>query len=223
MASEPVTLGNWYEILHIADFEEAAKLANNGNDPPPWAAPFLRNWAPELINGRNRWELAGKRKDILDKLALVEAGAQQVAEVLDNPEVMKFLQLSQPFDSEMGARIFVGGLATRAREAMDSPNLLTGKGEGRAGPGRAVPPTDPDPKVLCAAIIAELWNRLHGMHPTTAHNALEAATAYWTASGGIFTRAFGNKRNNSWPPYFRRINSKLLSGVRMEMRRQLES
>jgi hypothetical protein len=221
MESAPVTLGDWFEILKPSDYAEAAMLVNDGGHAPPWIPTFLMHWAPELINGRARWERAEKRKLVLDQLAIIELAAQQLTDAIDS-EIIKYLQLPPHprFESELGVRIFVSSLAVRARNAIDSPNLSTGEGDNRTGAGRAIPANDPNPRVLCAAIIAELWNFLHGSFPKTAKNALKAATSYWIASGGNLNSWSGNP-DRSWTPYFKGIDDPLLRGIRIELQRQL--
>lgn len=221
MNPEPSTLGDWYELLKPSDYAEAAKLTNQNREPPPWASTFLRNWAPELINGRKRWEKAQNRKFVLDQLAIIESSAQRVVEAMES-DVIKFLQLPPfaSFESELGAKMFVSSLVARARNAMESPNLSTAEDEGRRGAGKARPPTQPNPKELCAAIIAELWYSFHGSYPKAARNALRAATSYWCASGGTLN-SWSGQPERSWIPYFKRIDNPLLWGSREELQRQL--
>ncbi len=69
MESDPVTLGDWFEILKPSDYAEAATFVNGGRPTPPWIPIFLMHWAPELINGRKKWERAQNRKFVLDRLA----------------------------------------------------------------------------------------------------------------------------------------------------------
>ena len=118
--------------------------------------------------------------------------------------------------------MFVASLATRARDGLKSPNLTTGDGEGRGGPGRAIMPADPDPKAYCCAIIAELFKILHGKYPIDTKSANGTATAYWVASGGKLNSWSGTP-NGSWVRYFKQIDDPLLWGKRVEMRRQLGS
>jgi hypothetical protein len=221
MESPPVTLGDWFEILKPSDYAEAAALVNNGRHAPVWIPTFLMHWAPELINGRAKWERAEKRKLVLDQLAIIEAAAQQLTDAMD-PEIIKYLQLPPHprFESELGTRIFVASLAARARNAIDSPNLSTGEGDSRAGAGRAIPAHDPNPRELCAAIIGELWNFLNGSYPKASKRALKAATSYWIASGGNLNSWSGNP-DRSWTPYFKGIDNPLLRGTRIELQRQL--
>jgi hypothetical protein len=220
--SNPTTLGDWYEILNESDYAEAAMLANDGKPPPPWAATFLMHWAPELINGRIKWDRAQKRAFVLKRLETIEKAALKIGRAMDS-EIIKFLQLPPhtPFESELGTQIFVSGLAARARDARNAPNLLTGDGDSHLGAGKAIPPIDPNPKIFCALIIAELWHFLHGSFPKTAKNALGAATSYWAASGGTFN-SWSGKPDRSWVPYFDEINNELLRGYRPELRRQLQ-
>jgi hypothetical protein len=106
MESAPVTLGDWFEILKPSDYAEAAMLVNDGGHAPPWIPTFLMHWAPELINGRARWERAEKRKLVLDQLAIIELAAQQLTDAIDS-EIIKYLQLPPHprFESELGVRI----------------------------------------------------------------------------------------------------------------------
>jgi hypothetical protein len=223
MDGEPVTLGDWYEILKPSDYEEAARLANKDKAPQPWIAVFLRNWAPELITTRKKWDAVSTRTSVAKQLALVKSLAQRLADALDE-EVMGFLELPPygPFESKLGTRISVGSLAARARDALNSPNLTTGDGERRSGAGRAILPADPDPKAYCCAIIAELFKALHGKYPMNMKSANSAATAYWVASGGQLNSWSGNP-DGSWVRYFKQIDDPLLWGKRVEMRRQLGS
>jgi hypothetical protein len=122
-------------------------------------------------------------------------------------EIIKFLQLPPhtPFESELGTQIFVSGLAARARDARNAPNLLTGDGDSHLGAGKAIPPIDPNPKIFCALIIAELWHFLHGSFPKTAKNALGAATSYWAAKSMAQTQYVSFSNIMSSPaPVFRR-------------------
>jgi hypothetical protein len=223
MDGEPVTLGDWYEILKPSDFVEAAQFVNKGKSPQPWIPIFLRNWAPELITGRKKWDATSTRAAVAGRLAVVESLAQQLADALD-PEVMGFLELPPygAFESKLGTQVFVASLATRARDALNSPNLTTGDGEGLKGAGKAIPPAEPDPKAFCCAIIAELFKVLHGKYPMNRKSANSAATAYWVASGGQLNSWSGNP-DGSWVRYFKQIDDPLLWGKRVEMRRQLGS
>jgi hypothetical protein len=85
MQSDPITLGDWYAILDAADYAEAARLSNENREAPLWTVTFLMHWAPELITGREKWEEALNRKFVLDRLAIIESSAQQIAEILDSP------------------------------------------------------------------------------------------------------------------------------------------
>lgn len=69
MDGELVTLGDYYEILEPSDYLEAARLANKGKAPPPLVPVFLRNWAPELITGRAKWDAVSTRTSLADRLA----------------------------------------------------------------------------------------------------------------------------------------------------------
>jgi hypothetical protein len=221
MDSDPVTLGDWYEILKVADYAEAAMPANQGRSPPTWIPTFLMHWAPELIMGRKKLDRSQNRKFVVGQLAKIDAAAQQITGAM-NSEIIKFLQLPPygPFDSELGTHTFVSSLGIRARHAINSPNLSTGDGDTRTGPGKAIPPLDPKPKVFCAAIVAELWNFLHGSYPKASKNALKAATSYWSASGGNLN-SWSGKPDRSWLRYFKDIDNPLLRGYKIELRRQL--
>jgi hypothetical protein len=106
MDAEPVTLGEWYEVLNPSDYVEVARLANKGQSPEPWLPIFFRNWAPELINSRRKWETASTRTDIAERLAKIERFAQHLADALD-PEVIEFLELPPHghFQNRLGTRI----------------------------------------------------------------------------------------------------------------------
>lgn len=80
MDGEPVTLGDWYEILKPSDYVEAARLASNGNSPQPWIPIFLRDWAPELITGRKKWATSSTRTSAAHRLAVVESLGQQLTD-----------------------------------------------------------------------------------------------------------------------------------------------
>ena len=108
MNAEPVTLGNWYQILKPSDYLEAARLLNKGRPSHPRLPIFLRNWAPELIVGRQKWKTVSTRTNVAKRLSHIESLAQQLADALDTG-VMEFLELPPHglFESRLGTRIFV--------------------------------------------------------------------------------------------------------------------
>jgi hypothetical protein len=53
MDSRPVTLGDWYAILKLEDYVEAATNLNRQKTPPPWLSTYLLQWAPEVIVQRD--------------------------------------------------------------------------------------------------------------------------------------------------------------------------
>jgi hypothetical protein len=96
MDSKPVTLGDWYEILKVEDYNEAAAFLSKGKTPPEWLSTYLMQWAPEVIVGRNQADANVSRELIMGKLASVEAAATQLADLLEDRAVMKFLQMLFP-------------------------------------------------------------------------------------------------------------------------------
>ena len=65
MDSRPVTLGGWYEILKVEDYDEAATYLNKKNAPPEWLATYLLQWAPEVIVQRDLTSANVSRESIM--------------------------------------------------------------------------------------------------------------------------------------------------------------
>jgi hypothetical protein len=226
MGSEPVTLGDWYEILKLEDYSKAATYLNNRKTPPEWLPTFLLQWAPEVIIQRELAAANVSRKSIMSKLAGVEKAAAELAEFLGERAVMKFLQMPphRPFQSELGTRMFIDEILVRAHAAATSPILLRGNGRENSGAGKAITSNDENPKLLCAAIVAEAWFALHGAYPISSKFAAAAASAYWTATGGTLERSVGSNSVGMWRNYFEELrDEQLLWGKRKEMKRQLLS
>jgi hypothetical protein len=226
MDSKPVTLGDWYEILKPEDYSEAAAFLNKGKAPPEWLPIYLMQWAPEVIVRREQADANVSRELIMSKLATVEAAATQLADLLEDRAVMKFLQMppSQPFQSELGTKIFIGDIQHRAHQAATSTVLLRGDGKENSGTGKAITSDEVNPKQLCAAIVAEAWCALHGSYPIAYKPAAAAASAYWVAGGGTLERSVGSSPVGLWLEYFRKLqDEKFLWVRRKEMKRQLLS
>ena len=225
MDSQPVTLGDWYEILKVEDYGEAADLLGKRKSSTEWLSTFLLQWAPEVIVRRQQAAANTSREDMMRKLAQVKSSAARLASLLDDHEVMKFLQIPPhpPFQSELQTRMLIGEISVRAHDAANSPNLLRGDGKQNSGTGKAVA-TEVSPEQLCATIIGEAWLALHGSYPSTSKFAAAAASAYWIATGGSSERSFGSNPIGKWRMYFDRLKDEhLLWGNRKEMKRQLNS
>jgi hypothetical protein len=226
MNSRPVTLGDWYAILKIDDYVEAATYLNKQKTPPAWLSTYLLQWAPEVIVQRDLTSANVSREYIMDKLASVEAAAAQLTDLLEDRAVMKFLQMPphEPFQSELGTKMFVSQILVRAHDAATSPILVRGNGKGNSGTGRAVTSDELSPEQICAAIVGEAWYALHGSFPIAFTDAANAATAYWTATGGTSERSFGSNQVGRWIDYFRKLrDEEFFWGKRKEMKRQLLS
>jgi hypothetical protein len=71
-------------------------------------------------------------------------------------------------------------------------------GRGRAWAGSSAPP-----KVCCAMIISKAWRLVHGAPPAPGNTqAGRAARAYWRASGGTESGAWGTDRLRNWRTHF---------------------
>jgi hypothetical protein len=225
MDSKPVTLGDWDELLKIEDFVLSARFLAKRKVAPDWVALFLKEWASEVIERREHADTNASREHTMSRLAEIESLATQLADLLEDKTVMKFLQMppQRPFQSELGTRMFVSEIAMRAHEAATSPSLLRGTGRKNSGSGKAVPSDEVSPEQLCAIIIAEAWFALHGSPQTSDKDAAKAASAYWAATGGLSTRSVGNSPTGKWTEYFRNARDERLHwGKRKEMKRQLE-
>jgi hypothetical protein len=226
MDSTPVTLGDWYAILKLEDYVEAATNLNKQKTPPAWLSTYLFQWAPEVIVQRDLTSANVSREHVMSKLASVEAAATQLADLLEDRAVLKFLQMPphRPFQSELGTRILIGEIQIRAHDATTSPILLRGDGRENSGNGKAITSDEVNPKQLCAAIIAEAWFALYGSYPTAFKPAAAAASAYWIATGGTLERSAGSSPVGLWLEYFRNLHDEeFLWGRRKEMKRQLLS
>jgi hypothetical protein len=224
MDNKPVTLGDWYPILKIEDYVEAATNLNKQKPPPAWLSTYLLQWAPEVIVQRDLTNANVSRGYIMGKLASVEAAATQLADLLEDRAVLKFLQMPphRPFQSELGTRMLISEIQVRAHAAATSPVLLRGDGRENSGTGKATTSDEVSPKQLCAAIIAEAWFALHGSYPLAFKSAAAAASAYWIATGGALERSSGSSPVGLWLEYFRKLQDKeFLWGRRREMKRQL--
>jgi hypothetical protein len=226
MDSKPVTLGDWYEILKVEDYNEAAAFLSKGKAPPEWLSTYLMQWAPEVIVRREQADANVSRELIMGKLASVEAAATQLADLLEDRAVMKFLQMppNQPFQSELMTKTYIGDIQMRAYQAATSTVLLRGDGKENSGTGKAITSDEVNPKQLCAAIVAEAWCALHGSYPIAYKPAAAAASAYWVAGGGTLERSVGSSPVGLWIEYFRKLqDEQFLWGRRKEMKRQLLS
>jgi len=142
---------------------------------------------------------------------------------MDNPEVMEFLERARPFpfQNSLGTKIFVADIATRARLAAQFPTITSESGQTIRGPGKASVPESYDAKVLCAAIVVDVWSFLHGERPSrTNKDAGHAASAFWQASGGSL-RGWSPEQIGLWPAYFDQVDEPALDGIRKEICRQL--
>ena len=157
MNTKPVTLGDWYKTMKVDDYNEAARLLAKQTTPPEWLPTFLMHWAPEIKVQRERTTDNVSREYIMDKLAAVESAAVQLAELLEDRAVMKFLQMPphRPFQSELGTKMFVGEIVVRAHDAATSPIVVRGDGKENSGAGKAVTTDDVSPEQLCATIVGE--------------------------------------------------------------------
>jgi hypothetical protein len=226
MGSKPVTLGDWYEILKVEDYLEAATYLNKRKSPPEWLPTFLLQWAPEVIVQRELTNANVSRQYIKGKLAGVEKAAAELSKLLEDRAVMKFLQMPphRRFRSELGTRMTIDEVSARARDAATSPTLARGSGKGNSGAGKAVATDEVSPQQLCAVIIGEVWRALHGAYPIAFADAAAAASAYWTAVGGELGKSFGSNPIGKWTPYFRKLqDEQYLWGRRKEIKRQLLS
>jgi hypothetical protein len=226
MDSRPVTLGDWYKILKLEDYSGAANHLNKQKAPPEWLSTYLLQWAPEVIMQRELTNANVSREHIMSKLAGVEAAATQLADLLEDRAVMKFLQMPphQPFQSELKTKMFIGEILVRAHDAATSSILMRGDGRENSGAGKAITSNEVNPKQLCAAIVAEAWCALHGSPPIASKFAAAAASAYWVASGGTLDRSVGSSPVGMWRNYFDELrDEQLLWDKRKEMKRQLLS
>jgi hypothetical protein len=226
MDSRPVTLGDWYAILKLEDYVEAATKLNKQKTPPVWLSTFLLQWAPEVIVQRDLTSANVSREYIMDKLAGVEAAAAQLSDLLEDRAVMKFLQMPphRPFQSELGTRMFATEILVRAHDAATSPILVRGDGKGNSGAGKAVASDEISPEQICATIVGEAWFALHGSYPIAFTAAADAASAYWTATGGTSERSYGSSQVGRWLKHFRKLqDANFFWGKRKEMKRQLLS
>jgi hypothetical protein len=224
MDSKPVTLGDWYEILKVEDYNEAAAFLSKGKASPEWLSTYLMQWAPEVIVRREQADANVSRELIMGKLAIVEAAATQLADLLEDRAVMKFLQMppNQPFQSELGTKIFIGDIQMRAHQAATSTVLLRGDGKENSGTGKAMTSDEVSPMQVCAAIISEAWNVLHGSYPVADKDAAGATSAYWTATGGKSERSWSSNPVGRWRTYFQKLrDEQYFWGKRKEMKRQL--
>ena len=224
MDNKPVTLGDWYAILKIEDYVEAATNLNKQKPPPAWLSTYLLQWAPEVIVQRDLTNANVSRGYIMDKLASVEAAAAQLVDLLEDRAVMKFLQMPphRPFQNELGTRMLISEIQVRAHDAATSPGLQRGDGRENSGTGKATTSDEVSPKQLCAAIIAEAWCAQHGSYPIASKPAAAAASAYWVATGGTLERSVGSSPVGMWRNYFDELrDEEFLWGRRREMKRQL--
>jgi hypothetical protein len=225
MDFKPVTLGDWYEILKLEDFVPAASLLANKKKTPDWVAVFLMEWAPEVIVRRDESNADASRELVIRQLSEVKSLSLQLSDLLSDATVIKFLQMppQRPFDSQLRTRMFVSEIAARAHGAVTSGSLVRGAGKENSGAGKAVASDEVSPEQLCAIIISEVWHALHGAYQTSGTNAAEAATAYWSATGGTSERSFGSSSVGKWASYFRKARDEtLLWGKRKEMKRQID-
>jgi hypothetical protein len=226
MDSRPVTLGDWYKILKLEDYNEAANHLNKQKAPPEWLSTYLFQWAPDVITQRELTKSNVSREYIMSKLAGVEAAASQLADLLEDRAVMKFLQMPphQPFQSELGTKFFIGDILVRAHDAATSSILMRGDGRENSGAGKAVTSNEENPKQLCAAVVAEAWHALQGSYPIASKFAAAAASSYWLATGGTLERSVGSNSVGMWRGYFDELrDEQFLWGRRKEMKRQLLS
>jgi hypothetical protein len=224
MDSKPVTLGDWYKILKLEDYSEAAAHLNKQKASPSWLSNYLLQWAPEVIVQRELTNANVSREYIINKLAGVEAAATQLADLLEDRTVLRFLQMPphRPFQSELGTKMFIDEILVRAHAAATSPILMRGDGRENSGAGKAITSNEVNPKQLCAAIVAEAWHALHGSYPIASKPAAAAASAYWIATGGTLERSVGSSPVGMWRNYFDELSDEqFLWGRRKEMKRQL--
>jgi hypothetical protein len=226
MDSRPVTLGDWYKILKLEDYSDAATHLSKQKAPTEWLSTYLLQWAPEVITQRELTNANVSREYIMSRLAGIEAAASQLADLLEDRAVMKFLQMPphRPFQSELGTKVFIGEILVRAHDAATSPVLMRGDGRENSGAGKAITSNEVNPKQLCAAIVAEAWHTLHGSYPIASKFAAAAASAYWVATGGTLERSVGSGPVGMWRNYFDDLrDEQVLWGKRKEMKRQLFS
>jgi hypothetical protein len=226
MDTKPVTLGDWYAILKLEDYLEAATNLSKQKNPPVWLSTYLLQWAPEVIVQRDLTSANVSREYVMDKLASVEAAAAQLVDLLEDRAVMKFLQMPphRPFQSELRTKMFATEILVRAHDAATSEILVRGDGKGNSGAGKAVTSDEIGPEQICATIVGEAWNALHGSYPIAFTDAADAASAYWTATGGTSERSYGSSQVGRWRDYFRKLRDEnFFWGKRKEMKRQLLS
>jgi hypothetical protein len=192
--------------VNQSDFEIIARLVV-GDIAPAWLTKSLMNRAGSLFLDRHVYQKQPTRAEMRDNLEHILKGDVGIGDFDSSGPVVEFITA------------FGEASEKSCRRALKS--LQTEGGATKPGPRKAIPPTGIAPKTYCALIIAEAWEKFHGIRPRQkSARAGQAAELLWRAARGE-ANFDGEEPNARWRYHFRLADRAEQRELRMEFRRQL--
>jgi hypothetical protein len=209
--------------LHKARMREVAETITT--DPPSWLFELLSDFSLDVASAHAIDTIWPTRDDIWGSLAKTGTRAIELSDVLRDSLMVGFLLRNSEMESEAFVSDLISllsKLATYARQARNSRQLVGPNGQILPGRGKARLPGNMPPKYVCAAIIGEVWAFFHcdtAPEPSN-RNARTAANLFYN-SWIQPTKGWGNNTLNGWGRYFKAISDPELELLRKEVRRHL--
>jgi hypothetical protein len=211
--------------LHMAKMREvAAYIVSN---PPSWLTEVLSDFSFDVASANSIDTIWPTRKELMDSLSAVGSQALQLSEVLKEAPMVGFLISNSEMKSEdfVPDLIFaLSKLATYARQARGSRELVGADGNILPGRGKARLPGETPPKYVCAAIVDEVWAFFHDdKNPARSNKRAWGAADHLWKSWVRKTDSWGNDPLKGWKRYFDGISAQDLQPLRNEVRRHLNN
>jgi hypothetical protein len=162
-------------------FADVAKLIAAPGPPPEWLEEKLRKLAAILVFGLRHQDQQPGRSEMRKRLKTYGEAAKTLLRLFEE-DLPSLLHI----EAAGGSIEEIGGMAHDLKQVIGGAKRARADISTHGGPAKAWALQEVlSPKDYCALVIREAWQIIHEEYPGPRRpEAIEAADAYWLASGG---------------------------------------